>query len=367
MVILIALVLGVALGAAVLVVALVVVPTASRRAVDAVDQQVERRLAAGSREVDVRNQAIQQQMADVSSHLRHVTDLVARFQADGAAQRGELMARIQETRHVTEVLARSTEGLQRALANPQARGQWGERMADDVLRAAGFIEGVNYRKQHTLPDGSRPDVTFLLPDDRLLHMDVKFPLAAYLRWCEAGTDKERASAVAEFLRDARHRVKELAKPSYADDSTVGFVLLFIPNESVYGFIHTHDGRFADEAIARRVVLCSPFTLFAVLGVIRQAVDAMALQRGADEILDVLGGFSHQWDQFTDKLDALGRNLQTVQNSYDALNGPRRRQLERQLDRVDDIKRQRGLDPPEPGVSSAPMGAVSATGSDRRLA
>ena len=32
--------------------------------------------------------------------------------------------------------------LLRALASPQARGQWGERMADDVLRLAGAREGV---------------------------------------------------------------------------------------------------------------------------------------------------------------------------------------------------------------------------------
>ena len=227
-----------------------------------------------------------------------------------------------EAHRVTESLRTTTEGLQRALANPQARGQWGERMADDVLRAAGMVEGVNYAKQHTLPDGTRPDVTFLLPDDRVQHMDVEVP-AGRLPPLVRGHHRRRAGEApsADFLRDVRLRVKELAKPGYADERTTGFVLLFIPNESVYGFIHGHDPGLADEALARKVVLCSPFTLFAVLGVIRQAADAVAVQRGADEVLELLAGFTKQWDQFTERLDAMGKQLQTVAQHLRAAQRP----------------------------------------------
>lgn len=303
---------------------------------------------ARSTEVAVRDDGLHRHLDDLAGRLERVTAVVADLRTERAGQHGELLARVTEAHRVTEALRTTTEGLQRALASPQARGQWGERMCDDVLRAAGFLEGVNYAKQRTLPDGTRPDVTFLLPDDRLLHMDVKFPLAGYLRWCEATTDRERSEATGGFLRDVRARVKELARPGYADERTVGFVLLFIPNESVYGFIHANDTSLADDALAQRVVLCSPFTLFAVLGIIRHAADAVALQRGADEVLDVLAGFARQWDQFTERLDALGRNLQTLGNTYEQLSGARRRQLERQLDKVEAVRQRRGLAGPDPG-------------------
>ena len=317
-----------------------------------VKDQVDRQLLAADHQaevLDVREDAVRHTLAELGQRLERVGDTVARLREDRAGQHGQLLERVAEAHRVTESLRTTTEGLQRALANPQARGQWGERMADDVLRAAGMVEGVNYRKQHTLPDGSRPDVTFLLPDDRMQHMDVKFPLAGYLRWCEATTEAERATALADFLRDVRLRVKELAKPGYADERTTGFVLLFIPNESVYGFIHGHDPGLADEALARKVVLCSPFTLFAVLGVIRQAADAIAVQRGADEVLELLVGFTKQWDQFTERLDAMGKQLQTVTNTYEQVQGPRRRQLEKQLDRVDDVRQRRGLEPSADGA------------------
>jgi DNA recombination protein RmuC len=287
-------------------------------------------------------EGLHRHLDDLGQRLERVTAVVADLRTERAGQHGELLARVGEAHRATELLRSTTEGLQRALASPQARGQWGERMCDDVLRAAGFVDGVNYVKQRTLPDGTRPDVTFLLPDERLLHMDVKFPLAAYLRWCEAGSDRERADAAVAFLRDARQRVKELDRPGYADERTVGYVVLFIPNEAVFSFLHANDPGLLDEALARRVVLCSPMTLFAVLGVIRQAADAVALQRGADEVLEVLAGFTKQWDQFTDRLDALGKHVQALDNAYGQLNGPRRRQLERQLDRVDAVRQRRGV-------------------------
>ena len=207
-----------------------------------------------------------------------------------------------------------------------------------MLRAAGLVEGVSYRRQQTLPGGGRPDISFLLPKGRSLHLDVKFPLDNYLRHLDATTDAERAATEAAFLRDVRARVRELAHRDYADPrTTVGYVLAFVPNEAVYAFVHERDAGLVDLALAQRVVLCSPLTLFAVLAVVRQAVDAFLLEQTSDEILEVLGRFTKQWDDFTTVLDRLGSQLGTVAGTFDALNGTRRRQLERQLDAVERLK------------------------------
>ncbi|MCX6529203.1 MAG: DNA recombination protein RmuC, partial [Actinobacteria bacterium] len=46
-------------------------------------------------------------------------------------------------------LAKQTTDLNNVLSSSQARGQWGERMTEDLLRAAGLVEGINYEKQDT--------------------------------------------------------------------------------------------------------------------------------------------------------------------------------------------------------------------------
>ena len=60
-------------------------------------------------------------------------------------------------------LAQQTSNLNNVLSSSQARGQWGERMAEDLLHAAGLLEGINYEKQDTISGGGRPDYTFLMP------------------------------------------------------------------------------------------------------------------------------------------------------------------------------------------------------------
>jgi DNA recombination protein RmuC len=279
----------------------------------------------------------------LGTQLDRLGSLVQQMERRSAHHHGQLAAGIEQVATTSQRLAETTGALREALASPKARGQWGERMADDVLRAAGMVEGVTHVKQTALPGGTIPDVTFLLPGGRRLHMDVKFPIDNYLRHLDAVTDAERAATAKAFCRDVRDRVKELAQRGYVDpDTTVDAVLLFIPNESVWGFVHEHDPQLLDVAMAQRVVLCSPVSLFGVLAVIRQAVEEAQLTRTTDEILRCLAGFRTQWAKYAEAVEAVERRFLSAQRGLEELAGPRRRQLERQLERLDDLRAARGL-------------------------
>jgi DNA recombination protein RmuC len=304
---------------------------------------------AGRHELTSKQELIDQRLdevrRDLSKELARVSELLAQLSSASTRSFGEVAARLQAHAETTEHLAATTQSLREALANPKARGQWGERMAEDVLRLAGFVEHINYRKQRSVEGGRAiPDFTFPLPKGQVLYMDVKFPLAAYLRYLEATTDAERSAYRDTFLRDVRLRIKELAARDYADAarSSVDYVLLFLPNETVSGFIHEHDPALVDDALRQKVVLCSPLTLFAMLGVIRQAFDNFVIEQTADEILAVMGSFKQQYDRFTLAIDKLGRQLDGTQRAFNDLNTTRRRQLERPLAKLDDLRRSRGV-------------------------
>lgn len=303
-------------------------------------------MQSGSRQLDLRTTAFEKRVEGLTSQLERLGDVVVKLQQDSAQQHGQLVTGLQEATSSTRRLAETTGHLREALASPKARGQWGERMADDVLRLAGMVEGVTYTKQTAIAGGAIPDVTFLLPGGRHLHMDVKFPIDNYLRHLEAATDAERDATAKSFLRDVRNRVKELSTRGYIDaDSTLDEVLLFIPNESVWAFIHEQDPELIDVALRQKVVLCSPVSLFAVLAVIRQAVEQTRLARTSDEILQCLAGFGQQWGKFSEALDLVAKRFDTAQRGLEEVTGPRRRQLERQLDRIEDLRARRGLGEP----------------------
>ncbi len=320
----------------------------------------ERRL--GSQELEGKKTLIDQQVGNMRAELAKLTGLLHDVEAERREHTGELTSQLREAGRHTQVLAETTQSLREALSSTTARGQWGERMAEDVLRLAGFIDGVNYRKRQAIAgSGGIPDYTFLLPQGLCLHMDVKFPLNNYMRYLDAGSDVERERLRKEFLKDVRLRLKEVTSRDYVDagTNTVDCVLLFIPNEQVYAFIQEQDRSILDDALSKKVIFCSPLTLFAVLAVIRQAVDNFRLSQTSQEILGMLQGFQKQWDRFVEQMDKVGRSLKTAGNAFEELEGTRKRQLERELDKIETVRRRQASDGEAAALTGEPAGTGDA--------
>jgi DNA recombination protein RmuC len=311
-----------------------------------------------------RQQLIDQRLGEVQAGVRgdidRLAQLVQQLGQTTSERFGQVDRSLQVHTEITQLLSSTTNSLREALASSNARGQWGERMAEDVLRLAGFHEGVNYRKRTAVEGEGRgiPDFTFLLPKGHVLFMDVKFPMSAYLKYLDASTDAERSAHRAAFVRDVRARVRELARRDYAgtdDRAAVDNVLLFVPNETVTAFIHECDPELVEEAMGAHVVICSPLTLFAFLGVIRQAFDNFVIEQTSQEILQLLGKFGQQWGKYTESVDKVKRQFDTLSRAFDELATTRRRQLERPLNAIEDLRRKQhlpidgqlfGLDEPE---------------------
>jgi DNA recombination protein RmuC len=176
-------------------------------------------------------------------------------------------------------------------------------------------------------------------------MDVKFPFDNYMAWLETPAGVEREKFCRSFLKDVRARIKEVASRDYIDpgQSTVDYALLFIPNEQVYSFIHEQEPGMIDEALERRVIFCSPVTLYAVLAVIRQAVDNFTLEETSKEILGLFGTFRKQWYEFLKRLDHLGKQIEAARDDYEQLITTRRRSLDRPLERIEEIRQMRNIE------------------------
>jgi len=297
------------------------------------------------KELDGKKGLIDQQLQQMTSKLENVSTVIKELEKDRVEKFGQLASHLDTATQQTTALMQTTSQLREALASTKVRGQWGERMAEDVLQLAGFIENVNYLKEKTIEgSGSRPDFTFFLPGDLRLNMDVKFPFTNYIKFLETDVEPEKVKFRSDFLKDVKARMKEVTSREYInpEQNTVDYVLLFIPNEQVYSFIHEQDSSILDEGLKNRVIFCSPITLFAVLAVIRQSVSNFALERTSNEILSLFGAFKKQWDEFLKKLDVLGKRIEDTQKEYESLATTRRRQLERPLNKIDALREQKGI-------------------------
>jgi DNA recombination protein RmuC len=278
-------------------------------------------------------------LISMKEELSKVQELVNKVENERKQSYGALSEQLKNSVAQTQKLQESTIALNKALSSSQVRGQWGERMAEDVLRMAGLVEGINYVKQKTLQDGSRPDFTFLLPNNFRVNMDVKFPLSNYLSYLKSDNTQIRNEFKKQFLKDVRQRVKEVATRDYINtaENTVDYMIIFIPNEQVYSFINENDLSLLDEALKNKVILSSPVTLYAILGIIRQAVENFNLEKTTKEILSILMDFNKQWELYKEGMDRMGKKLDSVQKEFFELVTTRSNKLEKPLRKIETFR------------------------------
>lgn len=309
------------------------------------NETLSRQAVTGVGELESKKRLIDQTLEGIKDNMQRVETLVTDFSKDREKKFGELSGQLRATAEQTGRLQETTSQLHTVLASTKARGQWGERIADDVLRLAGFVEGINYSKQKAMETAaSRPDFTFWLPQGLKVNMDVKFPLNNYMNYMNAEVDLEREKLKAQFLKDAKQRIMEVTTREYInpEENTVDYALVFIPNEQVYCFINENDRSLIDEALKNKVIVCSPLSLYAVLAVIRQAVDNFNLEKTTSQILALFRAFDKQWKAFKFSMDKMGRRIDDVKREYDSLVSTRSNQLERPLEQIDRLRIQQGI-------------------------
>lgn len=303
----------------------------------------------GEQQLNSKKQLIDETLKNMKTELSKVQEVVQKIENDRKESFGQLSSQIKQSVEQTKQLQDVTNQLNTALSSSQIRGQWGERMAEDVLRLAGFIEGINYLKQKSLSgSASRPDFTFLLPKDLKVNMDVKFPLTNYMAYLQAESESDKKGYKNQFLKDVRTRVKEVTTRDYINptENTVDYVIVFIPNEQVYSFINENDAAIMDDALKNKVILCSPVTLYAILSIIRQAIDNFNLEKTAAEILSLLGEFNKQWANFKEGMDKMGNRIDDAQREFQKLVTTRTNQLERPLLKIESIRSDNRLQSPD---------------------
>lgn len=305
------------------------------------EEKMKSQTAEGAKDLEGKKELIDKSLLEMDKTLSDVRKRIE----DVSKGNVEVSTLIKKHEDVTTKLNDTTQHLKQALASSKKRGEWGERMAEDIINLTGMIEGINYSKQKTLEGSSgRPDFTFFMPNHLKINMDVKFPLDNYVLYLNAESEADKKRYKDELLKNTKIMIKQVTTRDYINpaDNTVDYVIMFIPNEQVYSFINESDVTIMDDALKQKVILCSPFTLYAVLAVVRQAIENFKLEKTASEILNLLGEFSKQWDAYKDKFKIMGERLDAARKEYDALTTTRSNMLERPLKKIDELRKQKAI-------------------------
>jgi DNA recombination protein RmuC len=286
----------------------------------------------------------------MEAQLKPVSETLAKFQEHVTALE---KVRAEETGGLKEQLAllmtastatrdearRLTEALK---GNTGRRGRWGEQTCRNVLEAAGMAGRFDFQEQTSEANEegrqSRPDFIVRLPGGGMFVIDAKVSLA----FGDATDGDEEAQARAASLRTAtsmKTHVRQLSSKAYQDQfkPSPDFVVMFVPGDAFLAAALDHEPELMTQAMASRVVIVTPTTLFALCKAVAYGWRAEEQSRNADEVaklgkelykrLSVMGGHAA----------AVGRALDTAVGKYNQFVGSLESQVMVSARRFEDLQ------------------------------
>ncbi len=290
-------------------------------------------------DLDNKQKMLEKIVKELQEDLKGRQDEIRTLEQDRTRKFTELVGQISEHRKLTEELSVSTRQLASVLSNNQQRGEWGERIIEDLMQANGLMEGVHYLRQSKQQSSTlRPDITLLLPNHRNVPVDVKFPYAAIQKMANAETKAEKETHLKQFASDLKIKISKVAGYIDPAQQTLDYAILFVPNEMVFSFINQKFPDLVDEAMSKRVMIVSPFTFLIVARTVMESYRNFMIGDKLKEVIGYVDEFVGEWQKFKDKFAKYGKSIQTLQADYEDISGTRVRQMERKLEKIEGYRR-----------------------------
>ncbi len=256
------------------------------------------------------------------------------LEKDRIRQFADLSRALQEHRQITNELKTSTETLANVLSNNQQRGQWGERIIEDILTSAGLIEHIHYEKQKTLGHTSiKPDITLLLPDNKFVAVDVKFPYSEIQKMTAATSQSQKRDHLKRFRQDVKTKLNQLTKYILPEEGTVDYAIMFVPNEMLFSYINQQLPDLIDEAMAKKVMITSPFTFLIVARTVVEAHRNFQVETNLRNIIQYIDDFIEEWNRFTQEFNKFDTHLTKLRDLFDRLTTTRYKQMNLRIRRI----------------------------------
>jgi DNA recombination protein RmuC len=230
--------------------------------------------------------SVHERLDAVTQHLGTSLQISTKHTTDNLQKLNERLAVIDTAQKNLTDLASQVTSLHKVLENKQTRGAFGQRRMETIIQD-GLPKGA-YMFQYTLKNGKRPDCVVLLPDQRPLVIDAKFPLEAVTAFRDGKTDEERKLAAQRVRQDVTRHINDIAERYLCPGETQDTALMFVPSESVYAELHDGFDDIVQKAYRAQVMMVSPTLLMLAIQVIQQIQKDARMREATDLIRNEVG-------------------------------------------------------------------------------
>ena len=263
-------------------------------------------------------------LRDALGRVERQVGTLERDRVDQFAVLRTVMTRVEQE---TSALGAQTRSLAGALNSSTVRGAWGEVQLRRVLEHAGLLARCDFDEQVRATSrhdrAVRPDAVVRLPGDKVLVIDAKAPMTAFLSaQAEDLDDADRVTLLREHAGALKGHIDALAAKVYwtAFETTPEMVVCFVPTEAMLSAALAADPALHEAAMARRVVLVGPAALLALLRTVAFTWQQDALSANARELLTVGRELHERLATLGSHVTGMGRALTRSVESYNQLVG-----------------------------------------------
>ena len=280
--------------------------------------------------------AIKEMVNKIDLELRESQKKIQSTEKDRIGEFAKMKTILQEHKIITGELKDSTDNLKKILSNNQQRGKYGEEVAENILKMLGFVKDLDYTvnlRQET--NANRPDITIKLPDKTKINIDVKFPYSSFQKFQEVEDKLEKEKYLAQFKIDVKEKIKQVTSRDYInpEEQTLDFVIMFVPNESIFSFICDKLSDVSNEALGKKVIITGPFSFAAIARMIKQSYNNFKIQEDLHRVVGLIGKFKQEFSKYNNEFDKLGDKINSMSKQYGSVANTRTRQLVRVVDRI----------------------------------
>lgn len=292
-------------------------------------------------EMKTRTEQIKGLMAPINEKLGKVEGEIGRLERERKQSQGELSTMVRQLHEGVGNLRAETGNLVSALKRPSTRGSWGEIQLRNVIEMAGMVSHCDFVEQstiHTEEGGMlRPDVLVRLPGEKIVVVDSKVPLDAYLAHLEASDEDQRRLHLDRHARQTRDHITKLASKGYQRqfDSTPELVVMFIPSDGIYQAALSADPSLIEYGVHQQVLMATPTTLIGLLRAIHYGWRQEQIAASAKEIAEAARELHRRLGRFVDPLAKAGRQLGSAVSAYNEAVGSFDRRVVPQVRRIEE--------------------------------
>jgi len=262
-------------------------------------------------------------LTPLKEHVGHFEKELRQVHEETVKDRERLKAEIAQLSKRSEAISQEAVSLTKALkGDTQLQGAWGEMILENILERSGLREGEEYETQahRTGTEGERlrPDVVVRIPGGKTLVIDSKVSLVAYNDAVNAETDEEAFAARKRHLTSIKNHINTLSAKGYqaAEESTVDYVILFVPIEGALSEALREDPALTEYALERNITIATPTTLMMALKTIANVWAVERRNKNAELIADRAGKLYDKVSGFVQSIEKVGERLGMAQDSYD---------------------------------------------------